>query len=150
MTTEAYELLKPLATLDEVTVSSPGSMDGDLGHVPQWCELLLEIRRIDDGTLTPAWPLNARMPIRRHDGELIIEALSEVLHPDKANATEEIWEELDAVVARIQARVERGKDPRQKDVGQALGLATSLAYLLDKALDDVREMAMERYENDCA
>lgn len=141
-----YDLLLPLATLDEVSAELPGSTDQDLGHVPPWCELLLEIRRIDDGTLKPAWPLNARLPLRRHDGELIIEALDEVLHPQRAEAQEAIWDELDVVVVRIQRRVERDKAPRPKDAGEALGLATALAMITGRDLNDVRDEAMQRYE----
>lgn len=142
-----YELLRELATLDEVSVTSVGAMDGNFGHIPQWCEILLEIRRVDDGTLTPAVPLNARMPLRRHDGELIIEALDEALHPHRVAAQEAIWEELDHVVMRIQRRVDRDKAPRLKDVGQAFGLATALSHLTNLDLDEVREMAMQRYED---
>lgn len=143
-----YELLLPLATLDEVSVSALGSMDGDLGYAPHWAELLMEITRTDDGTLTPAVPMHNKMLLRRHDGELIIEALSEVLHPNRVDPQEELWEDLDHVVMRIQRRVERDKSPRLKDVGQALGLATALSYLTGRDLDDIREMAMQRYEDE--
>lgn len=143
---ETYDLLLELATLDEVTAILPTAMDGGVGNVPVWCELLLEIRRFDDGTLTPAWPLNARLPLRRHDGELIIEALNEVLHPQLVDPQEALWVELDVVVLRIQRRVERGKEPRLKDVGQALGLATALAHLTGSDLDEIRGQAMTRFE----
>lgn len=141
-----YELLQQLATLDEVSVTALGSMDGDLGHTPQWAEILVEITRTDDGTLKPAWPLHSVMPLRRHDGELIIEALNEVLHPHRAGAQEAIWDELDVVVVRIQRRVERDKAPRPKDAGQALGLATALSMMTGRDLEDVKDEAMQRYE----
>jgi hypothetical protein len=139
------ELLEPLATLDEVSVVLPGSTDHDHGHVPPWCEVLLEVKRVDDGTLKPAWPINARLPLRRHDGELIMEALHEALHPYADDAVANIWAELDDVVDRIQARVEKGKEPMKADRGQALGLAVALAHLLGCEVDEVREQAMERY-----
>jgi hypothetical protein len=81
---------------------------------------------------------------------LIIEALGEVLHPRRAEAQEGIWEELDDVVVRIQRRVEKDREPLKRDVGQALGLATALAYLLGVPVDEIRDQAMERYEvSDC-
>jgi hypothetical protein len=112
--------------------------------------LVLEVKRTDDGELNPSWPLNVRMPLRRHDGELIIEVLHQVLHPNAGGvANDMIWTELDEVVDRIQARVQKGKEPLKRDVGQALGLATTLAiienpYAYD--VDSIREAAMERWE----
>lgn len=143
---ETYDLLLPLGTVDEITVLIPGSMDGDLGHVPQWCDLVVDIKRYDDGTLKPAWPLNVRLPFRRHDGELLLEALDEQLHPNRVAAQEAIWEEMDDVVNCIQSRVEKGKDPFKRDVGRAQGLATALAYLLGVSEDEVRDQAMVRYD----
>jgi hypothetical protein len=147
------ELLVELATLDEVEAVIPTATDHDLGAVPPWCELLLTIKRVDDGSLTPAWPINTRLPLRRHDGELIGQVLHDVLHPDsdlRLGAVGNIWWELDLVVDRIQARVERGREPMKKDVGIALGLAVALAYLIDPRevdVDEVRATAMTRYES---
>jgi hypothetical protein len=141
------ELLAELATVDEVSATIPTAFDGDQGRVPQWCELLLEVRRVDDGTLKPSWPLNVRMPLRRADGELIASVLNDVLHPQSSSAVEAVWVELDEVVERIQRRVDHGKEPLKRDVGQALGLATALAHLLNCEVDDVRAEAMERWES---
>src|SRR5690349_15754071 len=123
------ELLEPLATLDSVEAWSPTSGDHLHDITPQWCELVLQVKR-------------------DHDGELIIEVLTQVLRPDAhRNAAEAIWDELDTVVERIQRRIDRGKDPMRADVGQALGLATALAAIdnpLDPDVDEVRGVAMER------
>lgn len=147
------ELLEELATLDEVEAVIPTAVEHDMSIVPPWCELLLSIKRVDDGSLTPAWPINTRLPLRRHDGELIIQVLHEVLHPKtdrELGAVANIWWELDMVVDRIQKRVERGREPMKVDKGLALGLAVALAYLIDPRevdVDEVRAQAMRRYES---
>lgn len=144
------DMLVELATVDEVYAWIPTDMDGRNEITPQWCELVLEVKRTDDGELTPAWPLNVRMPLRRHDGELMIQVIHEVLHPNSGGEPRDmLWVELDEVVDRIQDRIERGKDPLKRDVGQALGLATALAILENPYaydVDQIREAAMERYE----
>lgn len=141
---EDADLLIELATLDEVSAEIPTSTDHDMGVRPQWCELVLAIKREED------WPLNMTVPLRRHDGELIIQVLHDVLHPDAyLSAGAAIWDELDMVVDRIQRRVERGKEPLKRDVGQAQGLTKAIAIMdnpVEPDEDDVRAVAMERYE----
>lgn len=143
MTTDA-ELLIDLATLDEVEARIPTGTDHDHDITPQWCELVLKLKRSGD------WPINQGLPLRRHDGELIIEVLSDVLRPDRpSSASSGIWDELDTVVDSIQRRIARGKPPLKADVGQALGLATALAYIANPAnpdVDEIRAEAMERWE----
>lgn len=144
MTTTA-ELLEELSTLDDVTAYVPTCKDQDAGMVPAWCELVLTVKRVGG-----EFPLNMTLPLRRHDGELIIEVLHQVLHPAAGGAvTDGMWADLDAVVDRIQRRIEKGKDPLKRDVGEALGLATGIARMInpyDPDIDEVREVAMERYE----
>jgi hypothetical protein len=146
------DLLAEIATLDEVSAWIPTGADHDYGITPQWCELVLEIKReADDDEDGPgAWPFNTRLALRRHDGELISSVLGEVLHPTRNRmAIEAIWDELDEVVERIQRRVAKGKEPMRRDVGHALGLATALAIIdrpHDPDVDEVRAVAVERYE----
>jgi hypothetical protein len=122
------ELLVELGTLDEVNAEIPTVMDHDQGVVPSWCELRLSINRDDEEPTH--WPLRVDMPLRRHDGELIIQVLHDVLHPTAGgHAGDQIWEDLDRVVDKIQRRVGKGLNPRNVDVGQALGLATAIARL---------------------
>jgi hypothetical protein len=139
------ELLEELATVDEAQAWIPTNRDHVEAVTPPWCELVLEIKREAD------WPLNVRMPLRRHDGELIIERLHRALHPGSGGAVKEmLWMELDDVVDRIQRRVERGKEPLKRDVGQAQGLALAIAILDNPYgydVDAVRAEAMDRYES---
>jgi hypothetical protein len=141
---EDAELLKELATLDECDAWIPTNRDHVEGITPPWCELVLEMKRRDD------WPLNVRMPLRRHDGELLIQALHDALHPDAGGSVREmLWSELDDVVDKIQRRVDRGKQPLNKHVGQAQGLALALAILVNPFaydVDAIRVEAMARYE----
>lgn len=143
------DLLAELASLDEVSAWVPTAANHAAGITPQWCELVLEITRTSDDDLAPAWPIKQRLPLRRHDGELIIQVLHDVLHPEyPTQAGDAIWAELDAVVERIQRVVNKGKSPSKSLVGQALGLATALAIIerpLEPDVDDIRAVAMTRY-----
>lgn len=149
MPTDA-ELLQELATLDEVVAWIPTATDHAQEVTPEWCEVVLEVKRDDDGSLDPPWPLRDRMPLRRHDGELIIQVLHDVLHPGGGGQVARmLWSELDDVVDRIQKRVERDRSPRLRDVGRAQGLTTAIAIMVNPfAYDEqaVRDEAMERHE----
>lgn len=137
------ELLAELATLDEVSARIPTSTEHDQQVVPAWCELILDLKREEN-------PVRASMNLRRHDGELIIEVLDEVLHPQRnMRGVDAIWDALDAAVDRIQARVAKGKSPKPADVGEARGLATALAmYTSPRSpdVDGVRGEAMDRWD----
>lgn len=141
---DTANLLGALATLDEVAVRLTGSQDIDTGLVPKWCEVVLEIKRTDNGTLNPAWPLNIRAPLRRHDGELIIETLHNVLHPDAGGAVVAgLWLDLDAVMDRLMV------EPSKTDKGLAAGLTIALARLSNPFQPDedlVKQVAVERWE----
>jgi hypothetical protein len=141
---ESADLLEELATLDEVEAILPDDMDHTREAVPKWCELVLRVKRIGE------YPIGISMPLRRHDGELIMQVLHDVLHPARESSSgKQIWREFDDAVDRIQARVLRGKDPRPADVGEARAYATALAILgrpMDPDPDAVRDVAMVRWE----
>jgi hypothetical protein len=143
------ELLQELATLDEVSAISVGSEDSTAGNVPQWSEILLTVKRFDDGSLTPAWPINSRLPLRRHDGELIIQVLWDVLHPNRTlSSTDAIWDDLDTCMEHIQKRVRKGKEPDPLWTGRAQGLAKAIAIVtnvLEPDVDGVKATAYLRY-----
>jgi len=138
------DLLAELATLDEVSAYVPTSSEQDNGTFPEWCELMLEYKRSDD------WPLNARVPLRRHDGELIIEVIHKVLHPTSGlSIVDKLWRQLDVVIDRMMRRIDAGKDPLKIDRGRADGLTTALAMMINPYApheDGVKATAMERYE----
>ncbi len=152
----AAELLKPLATLDDVTAWVPGNADHVAETTPEWCELVLEMKRLPDADAkgkkksSPGdYPINQRFALRRHDGELIIEVLDEVLHPNRAGATADtVWRELDKVIDKMMARVDKGKAPHDHDQGVAEGLGRALAFMVtpfDPDEDAIKDIAMERY-----
>ena len=136
------ELLTELATLDEAAAYIPTGVDHDAGVVPTWCELVLELRRSDT-----EFPLNSRLPLRRHDGELIMEVLYSVLHPmGDRSVTKMLENELDEVIKRL---MEGTSESRKVDRGMAAGLTRALAILTNPLAydeDAVRDAAMERYE----
>lgn len=133
------ELLGELATI-EAEAWLPGDADQRNGMVPEWCELVLHIKRGGD------FPCKADLPLRRHDGELLIEVLYNQLHP-KANVSTHnmIWAELDEVLDRLMAGT---SESRRYDRGVAWGLTLALAiaanpYSYDT--DAVRDEAMARW-----
>ena len=142
------ELLAELATLDEAGARIPTSREVDAGQVPPWCELVLHVRR--DGRIEDRPIHTGDMYLRRHDGELIIEVLDQVLRPNHSMSyTDQIWSALDDAVERIQRRVAKGKAPRPDDVGEARGLAIALAAMTNPRepnVDEVREVAMTRFD----
>lgn len=147
---EVIELLSQLSSLDEVTAWIPTGVDHSEAVTPEWCELVLEVKREVDSEEAPDFPLNTRLPLRRHDGELIIECLWSVLHPSGGKSIiQMMWHELDQVVDRIQRRVDKGKEPLKSDRGEAVGLAKAIAIMTNPYaydVDAVREEAMARYE----
>jgi len=138
------ELLQGLGTLDLVEAVAVGAGDQEAGTVPPWCEIQFEAKRDE------LKPFHVRWHLKRHDAELIIQVLHKVLHPSAGgHVTTMLWAELDEVVDRIQKRVERGRDPLKADVGRAQGLTRAIAILVNPYAydeDEVREEAMERYE----
>lgn len=140
------EMLMELATLDLVEAEVPTVTEHTAGIVPPWCELRLKIRREQDDATD--FPLNIDIPLRRHDGELIIEVLHDVLHNRTGVAGEAIWNELDVVVERIMKRRQKGKDPRPEDLAEAMGISKALAFLaspMQPELDDIKWAATERW-----
>lgn len=146
---EDADLLIELCSVDEVEARIPTAMEQDSGVYPPWSEVILTIKRSATGA-EDSWPVNITLPLRRHDAELLLVVLGDVMDRNgHRSSIEQMWGDLDEVVDRIQARIERGKDPLKRDVGQALGIATSLAYLGNPAepdVDAVRAEAMDRYD----
>lgn len=138
-----------LSSLDEATAWIPTDVDHVAEYVPRWCELVLEIKRSQDGTPAGEWPLSQRIPLRRHDGEMIIEVLDDVLHPTRAaGPADKLWLALDDVIERIMGRVNKDKSPRDEDKGEAVGLTKALAVLVSPFNPDedaIKDIAMERY-----
>jgi hypothetical protein len=136
-------LLAELATIDEVEARLPDSADLEQELVPQWCELLLSIKRKSD------WPINVTFPLRRHDGELLIEVLHSVLHPHAGGSIlDGLWGELDKALDRIMKRVDAGEKPRNVDLGHARGLTTAIARMTNPTTPNeeaVKGEAMDRY-----
>lgn len=136
------ELLQELASLDEAEVWMPTDGDQRAGSVPEWCELVLHLRRGGD------FPCRVDLPLRRHDAELIIEVLRMATHPQE-NVTVHgmIWQELDAVIEHLMAGT---SESRRYDRGVAAGLTLALAIMVNPYAydtDAVRDEAMERWSS---
>lgn len=138
------ELLTELALLDSVEVVSVGDADHVAEAVPRWCEIVLHLER--DGAVRS-------VPLTRHDGELIIEALYEVLHPQthRSSPTQRIWAHLDEMMDFIMG----DDDPEPEDKAAARAYATALAYLtkpnsadddVEQNINDIKALAVERWE----
>ena len=142
------ELLSELATLDNVEAWIPTDTDHQQGITPAWCEVVLKVNR--SSAQVTNWPLSWTATLTRHDAELIIAVLHQVLHPTSGGTVADMLRrELDEVVDRIQARVDRGKDPLKKDVGLAQGLTRSIAIMVSPYAydeDEIKAEAMARYE----
>lgn len=129
-----------LEELAEIEVIATGAADHTEGTVPQWCELVLDLTD-DHGT--------KRIHLRRHDGELIIEALHEVLHPHthKTSPVARLWEELDDTMDFLRA----DDEPEEEDRVRARTLAFAIALLTqpygeEPDISVVREEAARRWE----
>lgn len=148
------ELLAELATLDDVSARIPTATEHDQGVVPPWCELVLAVRRDahPNSAIALRDAINNKWCLRRHDGELIIEVLGQVLRPQterEDRGIHRIWDVLDAAVDRIQARVDKGKKPRPADVSEARALTYALAQVsavYRGDLDAVKAEVMARYD----
>lgn len=147
-----HELLAELTTLDELEVWMPGALDHHRQQVPQGAEVVLVAQRFSsrDKHAKLNSPLNVQMPMTRHDAEYVIESLYTALHPNSGGSIAHmLWGELGDVVDRIQRRVVKGKDPLKADVGEALGIARSIAIMINPFafdIDEVRNEAMVRWE----
>lgn len=138
------ELLSELAMLDSVEVVAVGDADHVAEVVPEWCEIVLNLER--DGAVRS-------VPLTRADGELIIEALYEVLHPNthRSSPVTRIWEHLDELIDFLMS----DDDPEPEDKAAARAYATALAYLtkpnsadddVEQNINDIRAIAVERWQ----
>jgi hypothetical protein len=136
------ELLVELGTFDEVEVTA--ITDAEHRAWPKWTEVVLLMRRND-----VRWPLNYKIPMTRHDGELIIEILHTVLHPQAGGSiVDKLWSDLDDVIERIMRRVNKGRDPLKADMGEARGLTRAIAMMTNpyEPNEEVTKgIAMDRY-----
>jgi hypothetical protein len=138
--TETRDLLAGLSRLKSVEVIAVGHGDQVEGTVPEWAELVLDLE--DESGVR-------RINLTRHDGELIIQCLFEVLHPqdNKAAPVTRLWQELDDVMDFLRA----DDDPEPEDRARAKALALAIALLTqpyspEPDLDPVRAEAADRWE----
>jgi hypothetical protein len=134
------EELLPLSQFDEVEALTVGSGDHDARAVGPKTEIILNL--ILGGRVQ-------RVEMTRHDAELIIAALHEVLHPHthKSSPVTRIWEKLDETMDYLM----EDDDPEPEDVATARAYATAIAFIrqpLAEAPDivAVREEAVERWD----
>lgn len=139
MSAQTIRDLTQLAQLDEVEAFT--TTDGDIreDYVPEWCELVLQLKG-ERGT--------QQIPLARHDGELIIEVLFSVLHPQDnfSHPVQRLWRELDDVMDFLMV-----EDPEPEDKARAKALAEAITMLqcpyseeLDLTL--VKQEAVSRWE----
>ena len=132
---ETSGLLRELASLDEVECVAVTEAEQRREEAPGWAELKLNLDR--GGKSITLW-------LRRHDAELIIEVLHEVLHPNAGGTIRsQAWVLMDMAYAAL---MENKGDPQRK--GECLGLAQALALLENPykpSIDAVRETARERH-----
>lgn len=135
---ETADLLRELSTIEECEAETVTDAQQRVGEAPEWAEISLKLVR--DGKTLTLW-------LRRHDGELIIEVLHEVLHPNAGGSIRSaIWSELDAAYGQLK---EAGNGSDRELRGYARGLAQALAHLENPyapSLDAVRTTAQERWE----
>lgn len=136
----AKELLTELARLDSVEVTAVTTGDHSAGYVNDWCEIVLDLE--SNGNIR-------RVELTRHDGELIIEALHEVLHPhtNKHSPVQRLWTLLDDVMDFLMA----DDEPEPEDKARAKALAEAIAlisqpYSEEPDIAAVREEAVARWE----
>jgi hypothetical protein len=138
---EAAKMLRTMTRIESVEATEVGDADQVLGTVPEWCELVLDFE---------AQGQKRRAHLTRHDGELIIEVLHSVLHPNthKNSPVQRLWAELDDVMDYL-VDVD---EPEPEDKVRARALAEAIAliaqpYAEEPDIDAVRAEAMERWEN---
>lgn len=142
MTSDA-DLLRELARLDSVEAAAVGAEDHSYGHTAQWCEILLK--------LEGPW-IREPLQLTRHDAELIIEVLHNVLHPNthRTSPVERLWALLDDQMDFLLA----DEEPEPEDKARARALAEAIVLVRNPFVDpehidvtEVREEAVRRWEN---
>jgi hypothetical protein len=133
---ETADLLRQLSTMDSCEAWTVTDAEHVAEEVPDWAEIVLSIER--NGKELQHF-------FRRHDGELVMEVLREVLHPNAGRSIlQALWEDLDALMDEIMSNP---PDPDTK--GQARGLALAIARMqkpYNPSLDAVRKEARERWK----
>jgi hypothetical protein len=136
------ELLAELTRgVDSVQARIPTVRDHTRGVVPSWCEVTLDIDVTDGASIG--------FRLTRHDSELIIECLNEVLHPNRVLSLQTLWSDMDAAMLVLMSRDTKKKTRRVME-GYARGLAHAIAVVMNPYAPDtanVRDEAMERYGN---
>lgn len=142
---DTAKLLTDLSRLSSVEALTVGDGDHTAEVVPPWCELVLNLED-ERGT--------RQLHLTRHDAELIIEVLHEVLHPGthRSSPVQRIWGHLDEIMDYLMG----DDDPEPEDKAAARAYATSLAYLtkpysaeddLDENINEIRAIAVQRWED---
>lgn len=134
------ELLSELAHFDEVEAITLGDGDHMEGYAPLWAEIRLVLDESGH---------KLSVDMTRHDGELIIEVLWSVLHPNdnRQSPVQRLWTELDDVMDFLMDVDE----PEPEDKARAKALALSIALISqpwaeEPDIDSVRAEAVERWE----
>ena len=133
--------LREISELEECEVITITDKEHVAQTVPPWAEINLRLGRAN-GQARNTY-------LRRSDGELIIECLREILHPDSQGVLVSLWAELDEAFVELKETnpLTRGKWENLK--GKCLGLATGIAYIVNPYapdVDAVRAEAVERWE----
>jgi hypothetical protein len=132
-------LLREIAELEECEVITVTDVDHVSQQVPPWAEIILKLNRAGGQT--------RKIMLRRTDGELIIECLREVLHPDSQGVLSGLWDELDAQFGKLK-EIPKSHEDYPAQSGHCLGLAKAIARVVnpyDPDLDAVRAKALERW-----
>ena len=138
------ELLAELSRLESVEVIAVSDGDHTNETVEPWCELVMNLE--DSRGVR-------QIQLTRHDAELVIEALFEVLHPqdNRSSARTRIWAKLDETMDYLMGTDE----PESEDKATARALAFALACItkpyspetdVEANINEIRAIAVERWE----
>ena len=133
--------LREMSELDECEVITVTDADHVAQAVPPWAEIVLKLSRTSVGQ-------NRNIVLRRSDGELIIECLREVLHPDSQGLLVKLWDELDAQFGKLK-ELDKTHPAFGAQRGHCLGLAKAVALVInpfDPDVDAVRSECVDRFK----
>lgn len=132
--------LREISELEECEVVPITDADHVAQIVPPWAEINLHLKRESRGQ-------ERNIFLRRSDGELIIECLREVLHPDSQGLLEKLWAEMDGQFEKLKA-IGKTDPALAAQQGHCLGLAKAIAMVInpyDPDVDAVRAECVERW-----